>query len=190
MRDTGTERLDRLRTLKGPEGCLRGIGDVVWACFNKEHTAEGRGPDQGKHGFRGMQQPDQWRARLVAWDDIVRNIAARNASAFSERAADSDRRSAPETNMRRLKNRSFAFALTLPKQWVGRIGGQESKPLRILGLNTPINQVRKLSDDPIYKAPETWNFITINGRSGMTFKLNVNILIQSEVLPHSGLRTD
>ena len=91
------------------------------------------------------------------------------------READSDCRSAPETNMRRLKNRSFAFALTLPKQWVGRIGVQESKPFRILGLNTPIKQVRKLSDDPIHKAPETWNFITINGRSGMTFRLNVNI---------------
>ena len=90
-------------------------------------------------GLAYLGQPSHGRPSQAG--DSRRDTVA-SAQSYSE--ADSDRRSAPETNMRRLKNRSFAFALTLPKQWVGRIGVQESKPLRILGLNTPIKQVRKL----------------------------------------------
>ena len=90
-------------------------------------------------GLAYLGQPNHGRPSQAG--DSRRDTVA-SAQSYSE--ADSDRRSAPETNMRSLKNRSFGFALTLPKQWVGRIGVQESKPLRILGLNTPIKQVRKL----------------------------------------------
>lgn len=174
LREAGTQRLDRLRSLQSLEGRLRGIGDVVWARINKGSNSKDQGPDHGRHGFRGMKQPDQWKARLVAWSDALQDIAARDAGAFAKRASDPHHRTTAQTNMRRLMNRAFGFAMTLPEGWVGRIGVQSSIRLNILGLNMPFKQVRKLSNEPIHKAPETWNFIAISGGSGMHLKVIVN----------------
>lgn len=73
-----------------------------------------------------------------------------------------------------MSNNRFGFSITLPEHWVGRIGLQERARLRILGLELPFRKVRRLSNEPLHKPPESWNFISVSGRSGMKVRINVN----------------
>ena len=176
LRELGADRVDRLKVLKGIEGRLRDIGDVVWSRGGGGGVGEGaeRGPDQGRRGFRGMRQPDQWKTRLLAWATALEAMAADDAAAFVRRAATRDP-DAPSDNAgaRRLVNRKFGFEITLPERWVGRIGLQERAPFRILGLEMPFKQIKQSSNEPLHNPPESWNFITVAGRSGLKFKVNV-----------------
>lgn len=176
LRQLGAERIDRLTVLKGLEGHLRGIGDVVWSRSGGGGAGEGvaRGPDQGRRGFRGMRQPDRWKERLFEWAATLERRAAGDAAAFVERAQKPGSQSSTNTGARQLENRRFGFAITVPEHWVGRIGLQERAPFRILGFEMPFKQLLTKSDEPLHRAPPAWNFIAVAGRSGMKFKVNVN----------------
>lgn len=174
LRETGTEKLDVLQSLQGIEGRLRGIGDVVWSRGGGEYSSEKGGPDQGRRGFRGMRQPDAWKARLIEWGNALAGMAASDARAFETRASSTDSESSAGDGLRRLVNRRFGVSLVLPEHWVGRVGLQERAPFRIFGLEMPFQQMIQRSNEPLHKPPESWNFITVAGRSGMKFNVNVN----------------
>lgn len=174
LREAGIDRLERLQVIRGLEGRIRGIGDIVWARLRKERNSEGRGPDHGLHGFRGMEDPERWKARLLEWRQAVRSHAVRDAKEFEQRAASHAAPAPPGSGMRRVANNRFGFSITLPEHWVGRIGLQERARLRILGLELPVQKVRQSSNEPLHKPPESWNFISVSGRSGMKFRINVN----------------
>lgn len=174
LRETGTEKLDALQSLKGLEGRLRDIGDVVWSRGGGDYSSERRGADHGRHGFRGMQQPDVWKTHLREWGNALAGMAASDAKAFETRAADAGSESTGGDGLRRLANRKFGFSMTLPEHWVGRVGLQERAPFRILGLEMPFKQIKQVSNEPLHKPPESWNFITVAGRSGMKFHVNAN----------------
>lgn len=174
LREADVSRLDRLRVIQGIDGRLRNFGDVIWARVGREHGKGGRGPDQGRHGFRGMPEPSQWKQRLLAWGEAVARLAAEDARSFQQQAADPAAGTASGAGARRIANRNFGFSMTLPEHWVGRIGFQERAPFRILGLKMPFEQILEKSNEPLHKPPESWNFITVAGRSGMKFTININ----------------
>ncbi|MGB0514136.1 MAG: hypothetical protein ACPGJE_04755, partial [Wenzhouxiangellaceae bacterium] len=75
---------------------------------------------------------------------------------------------------RRLENHRFRLSITVPERWVGRIGLRERAPFRILGITMPFQQIIEKSRQPLHDPPEEWNFIFVEGRSGMKFHVNVN----------------
>jgi len=174
LRETGTEKLNVLQSIQGLEGRLRDIGDVVWSRGHGDYSSSKGGPDQGRRGFRGMQQPDVWNARLLEWGAGLAAMAASHARTFETQVSNTDSDSNSVAGTRHLVNRRFGFSMTIPAHWVGRIGLQESAPFRILSLETPFKQTRRLSNEPLHKPPESWNFIAVAGRSGMRFTVNIN----------------
>ena len=80
----------------------------------------------------------------------------------------------PADGMRRINNRRYGISMTLPEHWVGRIGLQERAPFRIFGMEMPFQQMIQRSNEPLHNPPKSWNFITVTGRSGMKFQVNVN----------------
>ena len=178
LRELGPDRLRRLRVLQGIEGRLRNVGDVVWSQLASTDDNV-RGPDQGRHGFRGMRDPQRWHQRLLRWAEAVERVAADDARQFSRAARSSEPRAAPapqedaNERSRRLENRRFGFAITLPSRWVGRIGVEKKKPLTLLGMRLPIPTLDRVVDRPLHDPPEAWNFIEVRGRSGMKFTLTV-----------------
>lgn len=174
LREADVSRLDRLQVVQGIDGRLRNVGDVVWARVNREHGKGGRGPDQGRHGFRGMPEPRQWKDRLLAWGKTVARLAADDARSFRERTADPAAGNISDAGLRRIANHNFGFSMALPEHWVGRIGFQERAPFTILGLKMPFDQILVKSNEALHKPPASWNFIKISGRSGMKVNINVN----------------
>lgn len=174
LREADASCLDRLQVLQGIDGRLRDIGDVVWARVGNSESSAGRGPDQGRHGFRGMKDPRGWKERLQQWGEAVRRLAAGDARAFKNRESSPAASQSAGDDKPRIDNRKFGISMTLPDHWLGRIGLQERAPFRIFGLEMPFNQIRKLSDQPLHKPPESWNFISVAGRSGMKFQVNLN----------------
>ena len=177
LRELPPDRIRRLRVLRGIEGRLRNVGDVVWSQVASSDDNV-RGPDQGRHGFRGMRDPERWHERLQQWAEAVERIAADDARTFSA-ARDGDPEAGPAPNddanegSRRLENRRFDFAITLPSRWVGRIGVEEKTPLTLLGMRLPIPTIDRVVDRPLHDPPDAWNFIEVQGRSGMKFTMKV-----------------
>lgn len=175
LRVLSAAQSERLMVLKGIEGQLRDIGDVVWSRGGSGEGA-GHGPDQGRRGFRGMRQPERWKARLIEWSEALAGMAADDAAAFVRHASTRDpKASSDNANARRLVNRKYGFEITLPEHWVGRIGREEQAPFSLLGLEMPFKQIKQLSNEPLHNPPDSWTFITIAGRSGMQFKVNVSL---------------
>lgn len=174
LREADVSKLDRLEVLRGIDGSLRNFGDVVWARVNKDHGPGGRGPDQGRHGFRGMKNPLAWKQRILHWGEAVRHGAARDAKSFHDRSRSAQASTAPVNGMQRLDNRRFGISMVVPDHWVGRIGLQERAPFRIFGFEMPFQQIKHVSNQPLHKAPDAWNYITVAGRSGMKFQVNIN----------------
>lgn len=174
LREADVSRLNRLTVIRGIDGRLRNKGHVVWARVSREHGEGGRGPDQGRHGFRGMPEPRQWKERLLAWGKAVTRMAADDASSFRNRATEPAAGNATVAGLRRIVNRDFGFSMTLPEHWVGRIGFQERAPFRILGVKMPFEQILEKSNEPLHKPSAAWNFIKVTGRSGMKFNVNIN----------------
>ena len=174
LREADVSRLDRLEVVQGIDGKFRNIGDVVWARVGSSDSSSGRGPDQGRHGFRGMRDPLVWKQRLLEWGEAVRRHAARDAKAFEDRSRASAASTSPGDGMRLMNNRRYGISLTLPEHWVGRIGLQERAPFRIFGIEMPFRQTIQRSSEPLHKPPQSWNFITVAGRSGMKFNVNIN----------------
>jgi hypothetical protein len=178
LRELSADRVDRLQVLRGIEGRLRNVGDVIWS---RVASTDGniRGPDNGRHGFRGMPDPQRWYERLQRWAEAIGQIAAEDALAFARETskpgpqAASPRGHEPTGNSQRLQNREFGFALALPSRWVGRIGVEEKRPLEVLGMQLPIPTIDRVIDRPLHDPPEAWNFIEVRGRSGMRFTMNV-----------------
>jgi len=174
LRQAGSEGLDRLRVIQGPEMRLRGLGDVVWQLVRGgEHSNESTGPDHGRRGFRGMPDPQAWKERLLAWRDAVRAGAQRQAGEFAARASRQRHDSRSQPGMRTLQNRGYGFSLALPEHWVGRIGLREKRPRRVLGFALPL-KLETVSSEPLHSPPQRWNFIEVAGRSGMVFKVDVH----------------
>ncbi len=174
LREADASCLEHLEALQGIDGRLRNIGDVIWTRVNREHGSGGRGPDQGSHGFRGMNDPLAWKQRLLQWGEAARRHAARDAKAFESRSRASAASASPADGMARINNRRYGISITLPEHWVGRIGLQERAPFHIFGMEMPFQQMIQRSNEPLHNPPESWNFITVAGRSGMKFQVNVN----------------
>jgi hypothetical protein len=172
LREADVRKLRRLRVSRGIEGRLRNVGDVIWAKIaNTDDNV--RGPDRGRHGFRGMRDPETWKKRLQQWGRAVEAEVADDARAFARRAPDSGPDAASAASARQLPNRPNGFSIELPQRWVGRIGRQRKKPLELLGLKLPIPTLDRVVDRPLHDPPAEWNFIEVHGRSGMKFTLNV-----------------
>lgn len=172
LREADVRKLRRLRVSRGIEGRLRNVGDVIWAKI-ADTDDNVRGPDQGRHGFRGMRDPEAWNKRLQQWGRAVEAAVAGDAQAFARRTPDPGPESAAADSARRLPNRPNGFSIELPQRWVGRIGRQRKRPLELLGLKLPIPTLDRVVDRPLHDPPAAWNFIEVHGRSGMKFTLNV-----------------
>jgi len=173
LRELTPDRLRRLRVLRSIEGRLHNVGDVVWANNGSSEDSRSRGPDQGRHGFRGMRDPEAWLERLQQWGRAVEQIASDDAREFSRGQRQADSESPPAARAVRLSNPRFGFSIALPSRWAGRIGQDEKKPLTVLGLKLPIPSLDRVSNRPLHDPPADWNFIEVQGRSGMKFTLTV-----------------
>ena len=170
LREARPWHLDRLRVVPGVEGRVRDTGDVIWARI----TDNPRGPDRGRHGFRGMRDPEEWKRRLMQWREAVERRATEDARGFSGRFAEPAAAGAPASGSRAIENRRYGFSMTIPERWVGRIGLRQPAPLRLFGLELPIGRVREVSNEPLHAAPDDWNYIAVTGRSGMKFGVDIS----------------
>ena len=179
LRELGPERLGKLRVLQGLEGRLRNVGDVIWARIGSSDSTRSRGPDRGRHGFRGMRDPNNWAQRLVRWGDAVTAIAAQDARRFRQSVADADPSQSNGTDagelpgVRRLVNERYGFGIAVPARWVGRIGTERRAPARLFGLELPFDTLSRDDEQPLHAAPLEWNYIDVQGRSGMKFTVRI-----------------
>jgi hypothetical protein len=174
LREADITRLERLRVVQGLEARIRDVGHVVWERIRYSENSRVRGPDQGEHGFRGMRNPKDWAERLQSWGQALSHGAAADAREFRSRAAEPNAGAPPPSGSRVLRNRRFGFEMTLPGRWVGRIGRQQRKPFELFGLELPLQSLERVSKRPLHDSPEDWNYIEVQGRSGMKFTVNVN----------------
>ncbi len=172
LRELAPDRLRRLQVLQGIEGRLRNVGDVVWSRVASTDSNV-RGPDQGRHGFRGMRDPEAWLERLEQWGRAVEQIAADDAREFSRAQRSPESEAPPAAGSVRIDNRRYGFSIELPARWVGRIGTDEKKPLTVIGVRLPIPTLDRGSNQPLHDPPADWNFIKVQGRSGMKFTLTI-----------------
>jgi len=180
LRQAGSEGLDRLRVIQGPEMRLRGLGDVVWQVIRGgEQSNESTGPDQGRHGFRGMPEPEAWRQRLIQWREEVRRAGISEAREFADQSREC-RQSRHRTEgistsprSRTIAGGAHGMRITLPEAWVGKVGRIESVRPRLFGFELPIDRIRVRSSRPLHRAEPDWNFIDIAGRSGFGVRLRV-----------------
>lgn len=169
LRQVTPAGVDRLRTLPSLELRLRGLGDVVWAVYRGE-SGGGGGPDQGKHGFLGVKDPDAWCRRIAAWADLLRSQAASSSDTVASKIEDVDRGRTVE-GLRTLRNIRYGFRITVPDDWPGEVALVERKPIRLLGVSLPVKRETKTNCRPVAQAEDDWNLLTLSKSGGLSLQL-------------------